>query len=173
VTPTLASSMPASDGLKEQACSSGLGTRPQEAQLVRSRAASPRRPMFLSQPAQTARDCNRIRAATSEVCPNRSKGSRSHSSSSAISMSSPVESSSVQLHRGEAPDPKVDVAAVNPWILRMAGGSGGRLVSRLPSPRVRWSRLGDIRPNDCRSPPSANGQRTPALTLHTGQAPQP
>jgi hypothetical protein len=33
VTPTLASSMPASDGLKEQACSSGLGTRPQEAQL--------------------------------------------------------------------------------------------------------------------------------------------
>jgi len=131
-----------------------LGTRPQEAQLVRSRAASPRRPMFLSQPAQTARDCNRIRAATSELCPNRRKGSRNHSSSRATSMSSPVESSSVQLHRGEAPDPKVDVPAGIPWILRVAGEVADRWSRDLPSPRVRWSRLGDIRPNDCRSPPS-------------------
>src|ERR1700761_7350806 len=65
-------------------------------------------------------------------------GVRNHSSSSAISMYSPLESSSVQLDRGDAPDPKVDVAAGNPWTLRMAG-SGGRLVSRLPGPPVRWS----------------------------------
>jgi hypothetical protein len=88
-------------------------------------------------------------------------------------MSSPVESSSVQLHRGKAPDPKVDVPAGNPWILRMAGEvangwSRDCLVTSPLEPTRRYStqRLSITAEH-------ANGQRTPALTLHTGQAPQP
>jgi hypothetical protein len=92
---TLCTRRPASPGARCRAaagprcgCGRGPGRRAREGRC------------FLSQPAQTARDCNRIRAATSEVCPNLRKGSRNRSSSSAISMSSPVESSSVQFHRG-------------------------------------------------------------------------
>ena len=40
---------------------------------MRSRAAGPRRSIVLSQPAQTPRDCNKVRALASEVCPNRRK----------------------------------------------------------------------------------------------------
>ena len=88
-------------------------------------------------------------------------------------MSSPVESSSVELHRGEAPDPKVDVAAGNPWILRMAGEVADRWSRDCLVHESVGADLAIFDPTTVDHRRDANGQRTPALTLHTGQAPQP
>ena len=69
---------------------------------MRAAGSEPAKAMFLSRPAQTASDCNRIRAAASGCVEPQERVAPVFEFLKRISMSSPVESSSVQFNRGLA-----------------------------------------------------------------------
>ena len=112
--------------------------------------------------ADNGRRVGGLAAATSEVCPNRRKGYATTAPRALFRCPRPWSrqaSSYIEArHRIRKSMWRRGIRGFCGW-----RGSGGQLVSRLPGPRVRWSRLGDIRPNDCRSPPSTRMVSAPPL----------
>jgi hypothetical protein len=112
--------------------------------------------------AYNGRPVGGLGAATSEVCRNRRKGYATTAPRALFRCPRPWSrraSSYIEARH------RIRKSMCRRGIREFCGwrGGGERLVSRLPSPRVRWSRLGDIRPNDCRSPPSTRMVSAPPL----------